>query len=147
MECFEALRRADIYAIGLLFWEVCRRTISCGIAEEYKGELMLSCELINVKINKSSRDLSHTVPYYDLVPSDPSFEEMRKVVCVENHRPSIPNRWSSDQLLSGMSRLMRECWHQNPNVRLPALRIKKSLFRLASSDETFKLSYNGEICV
>lgn len=87
------------------------------------------------------------MPYYDLVPSDPSFEEMRKVVCVENHRPSIPNRWSSDQLLSGMSRLMRECWHHNPNVRLPALRIKKSLFRLASSDETFKLTYNGEVCV
>lgn len=39
MECFEALRRADVYAIGLLFWEVCRRTISCGIAEEYKGKL------------------------------------------------------------------------------------------------------------
>jgi hypothetical protein len=38
MECFEALRRADIYAIGLLYWEVCRRTMSCGIAEEYKGE-------------------------------------------------------------------------------------------------------------
>lgn len=38
MECFEALRRADIYAIGLLYWEVCRRTMSNGIAEEYKGE-------------------------------------------------------------------------------------------------------------
>lgn len=38
MTCFEALRRADIYAIGLLYWEVCRRTISSGIAEEYKGE-------------------------------------------------------------------------------------------------------------
>lgn len=41
MECFEALRRADIYAVGLLFWEVCRRTISCGIAEEYKGEILI----------------------------------------------------------------------------------------------------------
>lgn len=38
MECFEALRRADIYAIGLLYWEVCRRTVSCGIVEEYKGK-------------------------------------------------------------------------------------------------------------
>lgn len=38
MECFEALRRADIYAIGLLFWEVCRRTMSKGIEEEYRGE-------------------------------------------------------------------------------------------------------------
>lgn len=123
MQCFESLRRADIYAIGLLFWEVCRRTLSNGIAEEYK------------------------VPYYDCVPSDPSFEEMRKVVCVEVIRPSIPNRWTSDSLLNGMSKLMKECWHQNPNVRLPALRIKKSLYKMATNDENIKLNYNGEICV
>lgn len=72
MECFESLRKADIYAIGLMFWEICRRTLSNGIAEDYK------------------------VPYYDCVTSDPSFEEMRKVVCGDNYRPSIPNRWVSD---------------------------------------------------
>ena len=72
MHNFEALRRTDIYALGLVLWEVCRRTVSCGIAEEYK------------------------VPFYDVVPSDPSFEDMRKVVCVDNYRPCIPNRWSSD---------------------------------------------------
>ncbi|XP_073844341.1 type I BMP receptor saxophone isoform X3 [Musca autumnalis] len=119
---FEALRRTDIYALGLVIWEVCRRTISCGIAEEYK------------------------VPYYDVVPSDPSFEDMRKVVCVDNYRPSIPNRWSSDPLLAGMSKLMKECWHQNPNVRLPALRIKKSISKLASADEKLRLDYD-EVCV
>ncbi|XP_058983771.1 activin receptor type-1 isoform X5 [Musca domestica] len=119
---FEALRRTDIYALGLVIWEVCRRTISCGIAEEYK------------------------VPYYDVVPSDPSFEDMRKVVCVDNYRPSIPNRWSSDPLMAGMSKLMKECWHQNPNVRLPALRIKKTISKLASADEKLRLDYD-EVCV
>ncbi|XP_055918991.1 activin receptor type-1 isoform X2 [Eupeodes corollae] len=122
MHCFEALRRADIYALGLVLWEVCRRTISGGIAEEYK------------------------VPYYDVVPSDPSFEDMKKVVCSDNHRPSIPNRWSSDPLLAGMSKLMKECWHQNANVRLPVLRIKKTLHKLASADDKFRLQYD-EVCV
>lgn len=122
MDCFEALRRADIYAVGLLYWEVCRRTISCGIAEEYK------------------------VPFHDVVPSDPSFEEMRKVISVDSYRPSIPNRWTSDSLLSGMAKVMRECWHQNPNVRLPALRIKKSLYKLAQ-DDNCKMNLDGEICV
>ncbi|PSN51061.1 Activin receptor type-1 [Blattella germanica] len=91
-ECFESYRRADIYAFGLVLWEVCRRTLSNGIAEDYKP------------------------PYYDLVPNDPSFEDMKKVT------------------LSGMAKLMKECWHHNPNVRLPALRIKKTLVKLASSD-------------
>lgn len=143
MECFEALRRADIYAIGLLYWEVCRRTMSCGIVEEYRGKQ-------KPLEGKSARLLIFVlllVPYHDCVPSDPSFEEMRKVVCTDSYRPSIPNRWSSDHLLNGMAKLMKECWHHNPNVRLPALRIKKSLFKLASSDESFKLQYNGEICV
>lgn len=35
-------------------------------------------------------------PFYDQVPNDPSFEDMRKVVCVEQQRPFVPNRWFSD---------------------------------------------------
>lgn len=35
-------------------------------------------------------------PFYDQVTNDPSFEDMRKVVCVEQQRPFIPNRWFSD---------------------------------------------------
>lgn len=109
-ECFESYRRADIYSFGLVLWEVCRRTLSNGIAEDYKP------------------------PFYDLVPNDPSFEDMKKVVCVDQQRPNLPNRWSSNATLRGMAKLMKECWHHNPNVRLPALRIKKTLVKLASSD-------------
>ena len=35
-------------------------------------------------------------PFWDVVPSDPSFEDMRKVVVVDQQRPTIPNRWTSD---------------------------------------------------
>lgn len=72
MQCFEAFLRVDIYALGLVLWEVCRRTVSNGIAEDYKP------------------------PFYDVVPSDPSFEDMKKVVCLDQQRPSLPNRWTSD---------------------------------------------------
>lgn len=37
----------------------------------------------------------YQLPYYDMVPSDPSIEEMRKVVCDQKFRPSIPNQWQS----------------------------------------------------
>lgn len=66
---FDAYKRGDVYAFGLVLWEVARKCVSGGICEEYQ------------------------LPYYDRVPCDPSIEEMRKVVCVENYRPSIPNRW------------------------------------------------------
>lgn len=82
MECFDALRKADIYALSLIFWEVSRRTRSGGIVEEYK------------------------VPFYDVVPSDPSFEDMKKVVCGDNYRPSIPNRWASDPVSNSLEKFL-----------------------------------------
>ena len=41
----------------------------------------------------------YQVPYYDCVGNDPSFDEMRRVVCVDRRRPEIPNRWNSDEVL------------------------------------------------
>lgn len=35
-------------------------------------------------------------PFYECVSSDPSFEDMKKVVVIDQTRPVIPNRWSSD---------------------------------------------------
>ena len=37
----------------------------------------------------------YQLPYFDLVPSDPSIEEMRKVVCDQRLRPNVPNWWQS----------------------------------------------------
>lgn len=44
------------------------------------------------------------MPYYDLVPSDPSVEEMRKVVCEQKLRPNIPNRWQSCEVLTNLAK-------------------------------------------
>ncbi|KAI1882725.1 hypothetical protein AGOR_G00237900 [Albula goreensis] len=113
-DCFDAYKRVDMWAFGLVLWEIARRTYSNGIVEEYKP------------------------PFYDLVPNDPSFDDMRKVVCVEQQRPFIPNRWFSDPTLSALVKLMKECWYQNPSARLTALRIKKTLDKIHSSLEKGK---------
>ncbi|XP_029315999.1 activin receptor type-1 [Cottoperca gobio] len=116
IDCFDAYKRVDIWAFGLVLWEIARRTYSNGIVEEYKP------------------------PFYDQVPNDPSFEDIRKVVCVEQQRPFIPNRWFSDPTLSALVKLMKECWYQNPSARLTALRIKKTLDKIHSSLEKGKES-------
>ena len=72
------------------------------------------------------------------VPSDPSIEEMRQVVCDKNQRPLIPNRWSSNDILSQMANLMKECWRQNGAARLTALRIKKTVSVIASQADDVK---------
>ncbi|XP_061182105.1 bone morphogenetic protein receptor type-1B-like [Saccostrea echinata] len=104
-EHFDAYKQGDIYAFGLVLWEIARRCISNGIADDYQP------------------------PYFETIPadSDPSYEEMKKIVCVEKMRPGFPNRWSSNEYLKMMARLMRECWSHNPGARLTALRVKKTL--------------------
>ncbi|XP_067843534.1 activin receptor type-1-like [Heptranchias perlo] len=111
---FDSYRRVDIWAFGLVLWEVARRTVSNGIVEDYKP------------------------PFYDLVPNDPGFDDMKKVICVDQQRPNIPNRWFSDPTLTSLAKVMKECWYQNPSARLTALRIRKTLTKIDNSLDKFK---------
>jgi TGF-beta receptor type-1 len=108
---FDSFKRADVYALGLIFWEIARRCNVGGIYDEYQ------------------------LPFYDAVPSDPTIEEMRRVVCVDKQRPNIPNRWQSCEALRVMLKLMKECWYHNATARLTALRIKKTLSNFRTSEE------------
>lgn len=40
----------------------------------------------------------YQLPYFDMVPSEPSYEDMLEVVCVKGLRPSVSNRWNSDEV-------------------------------------------------
>ncbi|XP_072034860.1 TGF-beta receptor type-1-like [Amphiura filiformis] len=111
MNHFDSFKRADVYSMGLVLWEVARRCTVGGIYEE------------------------HQLPYYDMVPPDPSIDEMRKVVCTDRLRPSIPNRWNSIEALRVMAKIMKECWYHNGAARLTALRIKKSLNTLGVMED------------
>ncbi|XP_040281401.1 serine/threonine-protein kinase receptor R3 [Bufo bufo] len=113
-DSFESYKQTDVWAYGLVLWEICRRTIINGMVEDYRP------------------------PFYDMVPHDPSFEDMKKVVCVDQQRPNIPNTWSSDKILSALMKIMKECWYQNPSARLTALRVKKTLNNMKNSLEQRK---------
>lgn len=52
---FDSYKRADVYAFGLILWEIARRCNMGMIYEEYQ------------------------LPYWDAVQPDPSIEEMKKV--------------------------------------------------------------------
>lgn len=100
---FDSFKRADIYSLGLVFWEIARRS------------------------NVGGQDLSYELPYFDMVPNDPSVEDMRSVVCDKKLRPSIDSLWCSNDCLRSLHKIMQECWYENGNARLTALRVKKDL--------------------
>ena len=52
---FDSFKRADVYAFGLILWEIARRCNIGNIYDEYQ------------------------LPFYDVVQPDPSIEEMKKV--------------------------------------------------------------------
>uniref|UniRef100_A0A3P9L7A5 receptor protein serine/threonine kinase n=1 Tax=Oryzias latipes TaxID=8090 RepID=A0A3P9L7A5_ORYLA len=108
---FQAYVMADIYSYGLVVWEMARRCVTGGIVEDYQ------------------------LPYYDTVPSDPSYEDMLEVVCVKGLRPTASNRWNSDECLRAMLKLMSECWAHNPTSRLTILRVKKTLAKMVESQD------------
>ncbi|XP_047448686.1 bone morphogenetic protein receptor type-1B isoform X2 [Mugil cephalus] len=108
---FQSYIMADMYSFGLILWEIARRCVSGGILEEYQ------------------------LPYHELVPTDPSYEDMREVVCIKKLRPSFPNRWTSDECLRQMGKLMTECWAHSPASRLTTLRVKKTLAKMSESQD------------
>ncbi|XP_066526505.1 serine/threonine-protein kinase receptor R3 [Hoplias malabaricus] len=117
VDIFESYKQTDIWALGLVLWEITRRTFVNGIVEEYR------------------------LPFFDVVPSDPSFEEMKKVVCVDQYRPCLHNRLHSHPILSTIAKIMKECWFQSPSARLTALRVRKTLAKLDQDQDigTYKL--------
>ncbi|XP_051172434.1 bone morphogenetic protein receptor type-1B-like [Leptopilina boulardi] len=106
---FDAFKMSDMYSVGLVLWEVCRR---CATDE------------------KLTTAEPYALPYHDTVPNDPDFDDMNLAVCVKKLRPIIPLRWENDHILSNLGKLMAECWNNNPHVRLTALRVKKTISKL-----------------
>lgn len=134
MAHFESFKRADVYSFGLVLWEIARR---CSIGGKPSATLVchLEARLSGFLVVLTGNYEEYQMPYYDLVPSDPTLEEMRKVVCVERRRPEIPNKWQSHEALRVLSRLVKECWYQNGNARLTALRIKKTLASMVEQED------------
>merc|ERR1719282_1354530 len=114
---FESFKQGDIYALGLVMWEVVYRIqISPSISPAYQP------------------------PYWDVVGIDPSLDEMRKVVCLDQQRPELPSDWQrTREPHSSLSRIMSECWYSDPSARLTALRIKKTLQKMSSSSVSQKV--------
>ncbi|OQR72070.1 bone morphogenetic protein receptor type-1B-like, partial [Tropilaelaps mercedesae] len=72
---FNSYRQADMYSFGLVLWEITSRITLPGV----------------------EKPTPYQIPYHDIVPSDPTFEQMRKVVCSYGNRPEIPGAWMKNE--------------------------------------------------
>jgi len=119
---FDCWKRADVYSLGLVYWELGRR-----------------CQ------HRQEEFTDYQMPYYQDVNSDPSIEEMKVVVCDKKIRPKIPQDWEQFEPLKILAKVMKECWFENASARLSALRIKKTLAALKNLRESKNLENKDDL--
>ncbi|KAL7675901.1 hypothetical protein ACOME3_002162 [Neoechinorhynchus agilis] len=118
---FDSFKQSDVYSLSLVMWEVCFR-----------------CDA-----NNAGNVPGYCPPYGEYTNADPSFEEIREVVCAKKLRPTIETTWFQHPIIGKVVRLMKESWYDEPAARLSALRIKKTLnFVLTEQRSDFGVGAN-----
>lgn len=113
---FDAFRMGDIYSFSLVLWELANRT-TFTIDQNTSQPEIISAN-------------TYQLPYFDMVPSDPTIEEMKQIVVTEGKRPQIKDIWMKNEKMKRLSQIITECWTANPTARLPTFRAKKNLDNL-----------------
>ncbi|XP_066566487.1 anti-Muellerian hormone type-2 receptor [Amia ocellicauda] len=95
-----SLKQADVYALGLLLWEIsmrCRDLSSGAVVPE------------------------HRLPYEAELSASPSLEELLMLVSKRGARPQVPARWRRTiQGRTSLSEILENCWDHDPEARLTA---------------------------
>uniref|UniRef100_A0A3Q0SK30 Serine/threonine-protein kinase receptor n=1 Tax=Amphilophus citrinellus TaxID=61819 RepID=A0A3Q0SK30_AMPCI len=93
----DAFLRIDMYAVGLVLWELASR---CKAADGPVDEYLL--------------------PFEEEVGQHPSLEDMQEVVVYKKLRPTIRECWQKHAGLSLLCETMEECWDHEAEARLSA---------------------------
>lgn len=152
---FEAVKATDVYALGLVLWEILRRTCYTNQRQENVNTADSNNTQETTTATTSNPESSITsptnemvlcdpyeAPYQEYVKNDPSTEDMRKIVCERKVRPTIADRWAKYPPMRDYTTLMRECWYEKPAARLSALRIRKSLGEIAKHYFNLNMEYD-----
>ncbi|KAK9512153.1 hypothetical protein O3M35_000637 [Rhynocoris fuscipes] len=93
----DAFLRIDMYACGLVLWELATR---CTAQESAVGEYQL--------------------PFEEEVGQHPTLEDMQECVVHKKQRPLLNNSWKSHPGLLSLCDTMEECWDHDAEARLSA---------------------------
>nr|XP_023661644.1 bone morphogenetic protein receptor type-2-like [Paramormyrops kingsleyae] len=99
-DCESALKQVDMYALGLIYWEIFMRCVDL-----FPGE---------------------AVPDYQMAfqaeaGNHPSFEDMQVLVSREKQRPKFPEAWKENSLaVRSLKETVEDCWDQDAEARLTA---------------------------
>lgn len=106
-DCETALKQVDIYALGLILWELFSRC----------NEFYASDEEVP----------SYRQPYETEVGKLPSLEQMQILVSRQKVRPKFSSAWKRNIAAKIAKDTSEECWDHDPDARLTALCVEERL--------------------
>ncbi|CAB0001427.1 unnamed protein product [Nesidiocoris tenuis] len=92
----DAFLRIDMYAFGLVLWELASRCTAVETPSEYQ------------------------LPFEEEVGLHPTLEDMQESVVHKKQRPVLRNSWKSHPGLVVLCDTMEECWDHDAEARLSA---------------------------
>ena len=103
----DAFLRIDVYACGLVLWELLSRCSGHGgTVQEY------------------------VLPFEAELGSHPTLDEMQENVVMKKLRPMLSNQWRSNPQMSAICDTIEECWDHDAEARLSASCIKERVAQL-----------------
>uniref|UniRef100_A0A3P8VT48 receptor protein serine/threonine kinase n=1 Tax=Cynoglossus semilaevis TaxID=244447 RepID=A0A3P8VT48_CYNSE len=107
-----SLKQGDIYALGLLLWEIWMRC-----SDLFDGHTVPQ----------------HRLPYESELEGNVTLESLIMYVINSVRRPSIPNHWKLLPQGSALVELLTDCWDFDPDARLTAQCVVDRLDSLGSA--------------
>ncbi|XP_041459768.1 bone morphogenetic protein receptor type-2-like [Lytechinus variegatus] len=109
-DCECALKQVDVYALGLVIWEIAMRC----------KDLYPRDEMGN-----------YQMPFEEQVGLHPTFEDMQVLVSRERKRPQFPDAWKQNsQALRSLKETIEDCWDHDAEARLTALCVEERIIEL-----------------
>ncbi|GAB0090276.1 Serine/threonine-protein kinase receptor [Sergentomyia squamirostris] len=119
-DCESALKQIDVYALGLVLWE-----LSTRCQDFYTNEQDVP---------------DYRAPYEAEVGKNPTYEQMQVFVSRHKARPLFPATWGGTVAGKICRETCEECWDQDAEARLTALCVEERLHELT----TLRPTLNGK---
>ncbi|GFT27346.1 bone morphogenetic protein receptor type-2 [Nephila pilipes] len=121
-DCESSLKQTDVYALGLVMWEVSSRCLDL-----YQG-----LEVPPYKL-----------PYEAEVGTDPTMEQMQTLVAKHKSRPLFPDIWkTTNPAVRSLKETIEDCWDQDAEARLTTLCVEERISELPVLWERDKAGLN-----
>ncbi|XP_067130626.1 bone morphogenetic protein receptor type-2-like [Centruroides vittatus] len=117
-DCESSLKQIDVYALGLVLWEIATRC----------SDLFQGMEVPDYK-----------APFEVEVGSHPTMEQMQVLVARHKARPLFPDIWKdTNPAVRALKETIEDCWDHDAEARLTALCAEERLLELPNLWERHK---------